>query len=138
MDKLHRENQREERIKMVEIILAGLIGVLLGVGGAKALENKKPTIEDTTATQQQEVIKQLTDLDVIKEICAPEVITNEESRLLCREMTCLVYSRGIDSQTSGSSCEEISNIANTISMVNYCRDNSSEGSLCYEIFWRRK
>ena len=101
---------------MVEIILAGLIGVLLGVGGAKALE-KKPTIEDTTATKQQEVIKQLTDLDVIKEICAPEQTKTQEGLLLCREMTCLVYSRGIDSQTSGKQCEEISNIQNTMSMI---------------------
>ena len=54
MDPMYPKNQREESKQMVEIILAGLIGVLLGVGGAKALE-KKPTIEDTTATKQQEV-----------------------------------------------------------------------------------
>jgi hypothetical protein len=122
---------------MVEIILAGLIGVLLGVGGAKALENKKPTIEDTTATKQQEVIKQLTDLDVIKEICNPEQTKTQEGLLLCREMTCLVYSRGIDSQTSGKQCEEISNIQNTISMIDYC-SKQGDGSLCTDLFWRRK
>lgn len=122
---------------MVEIILAGLIGVLLGVGGAKALENKKPTIEDTTATKQQEVIKQLTDLDVIKELCNPEQTKTQEGLLLCREMTCLVYSRGIDSQTSGKQCEEISNIQNTISMIDYCSEQG-DGSLCTDLFWRRK
>lgn len=124
----------EGRVLEILLVIGGLI---VGAGGTFLITQQKPT-EDKTSQAQQEVIKQLTDLDVIKELCAPEVITNEESRLLCREMTCLVYSRGIDSQTSGSSCEEISNIANTISMVNYCRDNSSEGSLCYEIFWRRK
>ena len=124
----------EGRVLEILLVIGGLI---VGAGGTLLITQQKPT-EDKTSQAQQEVIKQLTDLDVIKELCAPEVITNEESRLLCREMTCLVYSRGIDSQTSGSSCEEISNIANTISMVNYCRDNSSEGSLCYEIFWRRK
>jgi hypothetical protein len=122
---------------MVEIILAGLIGVLLGVGGTKALENKKPTIEDTTATKQQEVIKQLTDLDVIKELCNPEQTKTQEGLLLCREMTCLVYSRGIDSQTSGKQCEEISNIQNTISMIDYCSEQG-DGSLCTDLFWRRK
>ena len=137
MDKVHPKNQREERKQMLEIILAGLIGVLLGVGGAKALDNKKPTIEDTTATKQQEVIQQLTDLDVIKEICNPEQTKTQEGLLLCREMTCLVYSRGIDSQTSGKQCEEISNIQNTMSMIEYCNEQG-DGSLCTDLFWRRK
>ena len=136
MGELHPKNKREEQYKMIEIILAGLIGVLLGVGGAKALE-KRPTIEDTTATKQQEVIQQLTDLDVIKEICAPEQTKTAEGLLLCREMTCLVYSRGIDSQTSGKQCEEISNIQNTITMIDYCNEQK-EGSLCSDLFWRRK
>ena len=136
METVHPKNQREERKQMVEIILAGLIGVLLGVGGAKAFE-KKPAIEDTTATKQQEVIKQLTDLDVIKEICNPEQTKTQEGLLLCREMTCLVYSRGIDSQTSGKQCEEISNIQNTMSMIEYCNEQG-DGSLCTDLFWRRK
>jgi hypothetical protein len=137
MDKVHPKNQREEQQQMVEIILAGLIGVLLGIGGANVLADKQPKIEDTTATKQQEVIKQLTDLDVIKEICSPEQTTTQEGMLLCREMTCLVYTRGIDSQTSGKQCEEISNIQNTISMIEYCKDQE-DGSLCTDLFWRRK
>jgi len=137
MDAMYPKNKREERKQMVEIILAGLIGVLLGVGGAKVLESKQPTIEDTTATKQQEVIKQLTDLDVIKEICNPEQTQTQEGLLLCREMTCLVYSRGIDSQTSGKQCEEISNIQNTMSMIEYCSEQG-DGSLCTDLFWRRK
>ena len=137
MDGMYPKIKREEAKQMVEIILAGLIGVLLGVGGAKALEKRPPTIEDTTATKQQEVIKQLTDLDVIKEICAPEQTQTKEGLLLCREMTCLVYSRGIDSQTSGKQCEEISNIQNTISMIEYCYEQG-DGTLCTDLFWRRK
>lgn len=137
MDKMHRKNQREEHKQMVEIILAGLIGVLLGIGGTNVLADKQPKIEDTTATKQQEVIKQLTDLDVIKEICNPEQTKTQEGMLLCREMTCLVYTRGIDSQTSGKQCEEISNIQNTISMIEYCNEQG-DGSLCTDLFWRRK
>lgn len=137
MDGMYPKIKREESKQMVEIILASLIGVLLGVGGTKALDNKKPTIEDTTATKQQEVIKQLTDLDVIKEICNPEQTQTQKGLLLCREMTCLVYSRGIDSQTSGKQCEEISNIQNTITMIDYCNEQG-EGTLCADLFWRRK
>ena len=137
MDGMYPKIKREESKQMVEIILASLIGVLLGVGGTKALDNKKPTIEDTPATKQQEVIKQLTDLDVIKEICNPEQTQTQKGLLLCREMTCLVYSRGIDSQTSGKQCEEISNIQNTITMIDYCNEQG-EGTLCADLFWRRK
>jgi hypothetical protein len=133
---MHTEIKRAEG-KVIEILLV-IGGLIVGAGGVVLITNNKPT-DDKTSQSQQEVIKQLTDLDVIKELCAPDIITDEENRLLCREMTCLVYSRGIDSQTSGATCEEISNIANTISMVNYCKKHTSEGgSLCYEIFWRRK
>lgn len=133
---MHTETKRQEG-RMLEILLV-IGGLIVGAGGALLMTQKKAPSDDTTSQTQQEVIKQLTDLDVIKEICAPDNITDAENRLLCREMTCLVYSRGIDSQTSGATCEEISNIANTISMVNYCKAQTSEGSLCYELFWRRK
>jgi len=134
---MHTQNQREEHIKMVEIILAGLVGILIGIGGTKAL-NRPPQTEDKTSQGQQEVIKQLTDLDVVKELCTPENTASEQGMLLCREMTCLVYSRGIDSQTGGKQCEEISNIQNTISMIEYCKEQGETGSLCHELFWRRK
>ena len=134
---MHTKNQQEEHIKMVEIILAGLVGVLIGIGGTKVLD-RPPQTEDKTSQGQQEVIKQLTDLDVVKELCTPENTASKQGMLLCREMTCLVYSRGIDSQTGGKQCEEISNIQNTISMIEYCKDQGQSGSLCHELFWRRK
>lgn len=134
---MHDTNKRKERIKMVEIILAGLIGVLVGIGGAKALDTKPKPIEDKTSQTQQQVIKQLTDLDVVKELCSPEQTKTKQGLLLCREMTCLVYSRGIDSQTGGKQCEEISNIQNTISMIDYCTEQGDK-SLCTDLFWRRK
>ncbi len=120
---------------MVEIILAGLVGVLLGIGGTK-LTDKRPT-DDKTSQAQQEVIKQLTDLDIVEKLCAPTNVQTIEDRLLCRELTCLVYSRGIDSKT-GESCEEIQNLANTVSLIDYCKTNMENKSDCYDIFWRRK
>lgn len=134
---MHDTNQRKERIKMVEIILAGLIGILVGIGGTKALDTKPKPTEDKTSQTQQQVIKQLTDLDVVKELCSPEQTKTKQGLLLCREMTCLVYSRGIDSQTGGKQCEEISNIQNTISMIDYCTEQG-DTSLCTDLFWRRK
>ena len=113
---MHTEIKRAEG-RVLEILLV-IGGLIVGAGGVVLINNNKPT-DDKTSQSQQEVIKQLTDLDVIKELCAPEIITDNENRLLCREMTCLVYSRGIDSQTSGATCEEISNIANTIDDSRY-------------------
>ena len=125
---------------MVELILSGLIGLFLGIGGTIGVSalNKKP-LDDKTSQTQQEIIKQLTNLDIVEKVCSPEYI-KEKGNLLCRELSCLVFSRGIDSQTSGSQCEEISNIQNTISLMEYCRDqdDSQTKSTCYELFWRRK
>jgi hypothetical protein len=128
------------RKNMVELILSGFIGLFIGIGGTIGVShlNKKP-MDDKTSQTQQEIIKQLTNLDIVEKVCSPEYI-QEKGNLLCRELSCLVFSRGIDSQTSGSQCEEISNIQNTISLMEYCRDqkDSDTKSTCYELFWRRK
>lgn len=126
----------------MEIGITLLIGLCLGVGstiiGTK-ITNKTPiVIEDKTSQTQQEIIKQLTDLDIIKEICAPGNMTKIEDRLLCREFTCLIYSRGIDSQTSGKSCEEIQNLSNTVSLIDYCKTKTENETACYDVFYRRK
>ena len=121
---------------MIEALLV-LGGIILG-GGAVALIKGEKISDDKTSQGQQEVIKQLTNLDVIKDLCSPEKVTNIEDRLLCRSMSCLVYSRGIDSQTSGKECEEISNLANSIAIMEYCKDRFEDATDCYDVFWRRK
>lgn len=126
----------------MEIAVSLLIGLVLGIGstiiGTKINPKEPIIIEDKTSQKQQEIIQQLTDLDVIEKLCNPENVKTLEDRLLCRELTCHVYSRGIDSQTSGKSCEEIQNISNTVSMVDYCIEKMENKSECYDIFWRRK
>ena len=127
---------------MAELILSGIIGVIIGIGstlGISALHSSKSSGDDTTSQTQQEVIKQLTNLDIVEKVCSPEYIATKGD-LLCRELSCLVFSRGIDSQTSGSQCEEISNINNTISLMEHCKNESDSATktTCYELFWRRK
>tara|TARA_B100000700_G_scaffold310458_1_gene391057 strand:+ start:327 stop:692 length:366 start_codon:yes stop_codon:yes gene_type:complete len=121
---------------MIEALLV-IGGIIIGGGTVALLKNDAPKDDKTSQTQQQ-VIKQLTDLDVIKELCTSEKVSNIEDRLLCRSMSCLVYSRGIDSQTSGKECEEISNLANAISIMEYCKDRFEDKTDCYDVFWRRK
>ena len=121
---------------MIEALLV-LGGIILG-GGAVAIIKGEKSSDDKTSQTQQEVIKQLTDLDIIKDLCSPDKVQKVEDRLLCRSMTCLVYSRGIDSQTSGKECEEISNLQNSIAIMEYCKDRFEDATDCYDVFWRRK
>ena len=125
---------------MTEIIISALIGLVVG-GGTVAIALKPKPKEETTdavAKDQQETIKQLTNFDLTLPICNPTYI-KEKGNLLCRELTCLQFSRGIDSQTGGSQCEQISNIANKIEILDKCakKETPEQKSECLEIFWRR-
>ena len=63
----------------------------------------------------------------------------EHGPLLCRELTCLQFTRGMDSQTSGTQCEEISNIQNKIEIEKWCNQYQDESMKqdCIDIFWKR-
>ena len=120
--------------------LASLIGG--GAGGAFGVykitkEDDPAPIVDTTSTQQQEVIKQLTDIDLLEEPCSKEFIEANDDTL-CRSMFCLMMTRGIDSQTSGGQCEEISNLANTKIMRADCSQEQEGQEECYRIYRERK
>ena len=123
----------------MEIILAALAGIFFGstvILGIQAGTKKKEEPQEQVAKEQQEIIKQLTDLDMVEQICKKELTI--ENRLLCRELTCHVYSRGIDSKTTD--CEEIQNIANTISMDTWCNQYTDLEMKkdCIELFSKRK
>lgn len=133
---MHATIKREKGRIMIEALLV-IGGIIIGGGAVALLKNDAPKDDKTSQTQQQ-VIKQLTNLDLLKELCTSEKVANIEDRLLCRSMSCLVYSRGIDSQTSGKECEEISNISNAISIMEYCKDRFEDNTDCYDVFWRRK
>ena len=135
---------------MTDLILAGIVGLIVGIGATigigTQIKNSSPPGEQIAA-EQQEVIKQLTNLDIVEKICAPEYLTKQREaepdiapELLCRELSCLVFSRGIDSQTGGNGeCESIGNISSSISIMEYCSTKpEDEQSSCIDTFWRRK
>lgn len=122
-------------------IIIGIICFVIGAGGgagitAVVMKNKPPGVvivePDKTSEKQQETILQLTDIDLAKEICEKQGGT-----LLCREVLCLQFSRGIDSQTAGKTCEEISNIHNSITIMEEC-EKREDPEKCLDVFWRRK
>lgn len=135
---------------MTDLILAGIVGLIVGIGatiGIGSQVDKAPPPPDETSRGQQEVIKQLTNLDIVEKICSPEYLTKQREtapniapELLCRELSCLVFSRGIDAQTGGNGeCESIGNISSSISIMEYCSTKpEDEQTACIDTFWRRK
>lgn len=133
---------------MIEIIIAAVVGIALGVGGTfgiqAASKSNEPVIVavggDEVAKGQTEVQKQLTDLDLVKDICAPAfIVEQKQGDLLCREMFCRMQQRGIDAQTSQTDCNEIANISNTKSIQDAC--DALEGDAlekCTDLFFKRK
>jgi len=131
---------------MIELLIAGVVGVLLGAGGAVGFhvvtKDKGPQIievgGDKVAQAQVEVQKQLTDLDLLTAPCSSEYI-KEQGDLLCREMFCRMQQRGIDAQTSQIDCSEISNIANTRSIRDTCAGLEGDAlEKCTDLFFKRK
>lgn len=132
---------------IVEIIIAAAIGLGVGIGGtlfAKRDKEPDPVVVavggDEVARGQVDVQKQLTNLDLVKEICAPDyIVKQEQGDLLCRELFCRMQQRGIDAQTSQSDCNEIANIANTKSIQAACKGLEKEAhEVCVDLFFKRK
>ena len=127
----------------MSLLSIGIIGFILGGFGAgitvhKIHQSKQVEApKEEVASGQIEVQLQLTDLDLLKIPCSDEYIEKNKSDLLCRELFCLMQTRGIDSQVAGSSCEEISNISNTIEILEHCKDFADQEE-CYRLFRERK
>ena len=129
------------RSKMTELILAGIIGLVVGAGGvfgimAATKPKEKP---EEIATAQNEVQKQLTDTDLLKEPCTESFIA-AHSNLLCRELFCRMQQRGIDAKTGATDCEQIGNVANSLEIIRACGalQELEERRQCEELFFKRK
>ena len=111
-------------------------GLVVGAGGTgitlKLLEKSEPVAptvvsEGQAVVKQQEVVLQLTDLDLIKEACSSQfIVTDKQSAILCREMFCRMQQRGVDAKTGSSECEKISNVANKIAIHDFCTKSVEE------------
>ena len=135
---------------MTSLIIAAVVGLVVGIGGTigiqqvtKPKEEPKPLVVavggDEVAQGQVEVQKELIDLDLLVEPCSKEFIQEQKDSLLCREMFCRMQQRGIDAQTSQTDCESISNIANTKTIQDACKDlKDDQLTACTELFFRRK
>jgi len=130
---------------MVELIIAGVIGLAIGIGGAiVGGKMNRPTIiqapSEEIAKEQIEVQKNLTQTDLAQEACSKDfIVDQEQGALLCRELFCRMQQRGIDAQTSQSDCEAISNTANSLEILSACSEKEGEERrTCEELFFKRK
>ena len=130
------------KIGMIELIALFVGGFAVGVAATVGITQQKKEAEKPIIIKQhegtEEAIKQLTELDLTQPLCSPEYI-KDNTDLLCRELTCLQFSRGLDSQTFGAQCEAISNIANKIRIESWCNQYQDPGlkADCIELFWKR-
>lgn len=127
---------------MLELFLAGFIGLVLGIGGTVMVKKNTPPIiiqpSEDVAKGQIEVQKQLTQTDLAQEACSKAFI-DTYGPLLCRELFCRMQQRGVDAKTSQIDCEEISNTANSIEILTACKDKvDEERRACEELFFKRK
>lgn len=119
-------NEKQGVPKMLtSLILAAVGGLVIG-GGVMYKVTKEEPVEPTPPAvvvvpdpNDSEVLKQVTSPDLVSVSCSKEHI-DQHGDLLCREMFCRLQSRGVDAKTSGSECEQIANIANTIQILQAC------------------
>ena len=112
-------------------------GLVVGAGGTgltlKLLEKEEKPVapvvvsEGQAVVKQQDVVLQLTDLDLVKEACSSKfIVTDNQSALLCRELFCRMQQRGVDAKTGAAECEKVSNVANKIAIHTFCTESVGE------------
>ncbi len=162
IDKEYFNNLKQESLNKIKdnnmsSLTLFLIGALIGVGSTSftfiSINKKKQdnnsteqiikeigNLKDSVSKGQIDIQKNLTDLDLVKESCS-EVFISKHGDGLCRELFCRMQQRGIDSKTSGSECESISNINNTLTIIKQCEDSKKteeDKSDCTDLFFKIK
>lgn len=135
--------------------LSLLAGSLLTLGSVYGIEKRNQKgdastaqiienidkLKDKVAEGQIDVQKNLTDLDLVKEACSSGfIVAQKQGDGLCRELFCRMQQRGIDSKTSGSECESISNINNSSTIIQKCSQLESPEAQekCFDVFFKIK
>lgn len=120
---------------MVVALFVGGAGIGVGVTSMK----KQPA--DNASTKEAEAIVQLSDLDILKEPCSESYI-QDNGNGMCREMFCWAQTNSKTGEASGISCDAISNINNTITILDMCGKMSVESDAaqvaCHTAFRERK
>ena len=125
----------------------GTTGVFIWVMGKedppqKVLQNQGEVIKDLAEIQltlnqgELDIKKNLTSTDLLKVSCSQEWMA-DHGDLLCREMFCRLQTREGDG-ASQDECEQIANLANSLTMVSKCQSSDVGLEQCVEIVGKRK
>ena len=123
-----------------------LIGVIAGgavtAGGFLAFDKDDeaavPPIIVAPPDEEAEAVLALSDISVIQPVCQPGFI-EQSGDGLCRELFCWMQTNAKTGETSGIACEAISNINNTVRILEVCEaTEEAEQEDCYELFRERK
>ena len=123
-------------------ILYGVIGgAVLGIFGTLYVKKgKEPVVieqPEPIVITEIKVAEKLTSIDLLKIPCSSDYI-QEHGDLLCREMFCLMQTRGVDAKVSGSDCSAISNVQNTLVILETCAGEDGLDDKCIQIYRERK
>ena len=138
---------------LTTILIAGLAGGLITGGTMYAIEKRNQkdnenaseiinaisNLDTSIAESQLVTTTNLTNTDLLKEPCSSDYIA-KNGDLLCREMFCRLQARGLDSSASQGECEQISNVQNSLIILEACHDKEDAGAYqaCIQIFTQRK
>lgn len=139
------------------IIQAVAIGLLTGTMGTTGLflwlqskedptqtiiENQAKTLEQIVTLHSKvdegklDIQKNLTSTDLLNVSCSSEWMS-KHGPLLCREMFCRLQTREGDG-ASQTECEQVANLANSLTMIEQCQVLKVELKECVEIIGKRK
>ena len=134
-----------------------LIGLLTGTLGSTAvflwiesrddseqtiIENQNKTLADLATIQARiqegelDIQRNLTSTDLLQVSCS-ESWMSSHGNLLCREMFCRLQTREGDGAAQDE-CEQIANLANTLTLMVQCNDIGMDIDKCVEIVGKRK
>ena len=125
-------------MEWIIVVVALIAGAGAGAGVTSAINGNKG---DESAVVQADTARQLSNMDILKEPCSPSYIETSGDGL-CREMFCWAQTNSTTGEASGISCDAISNINNTITVLDICGKASqlSDDAMtsCYTLFRERK
>jgi hypothetical protein len=123
---------------MIEIIIGVvcfIVGSAVGFGVTKATE--KP-IEPIIVTPDP-VAKELGKLDVVEPVCSPAFVESNGDGL-CKLLMCMTQTNSSTGETSGQTCDNISNVENKKTIISFCTNKfpeQEEYENCVELFFKR-
>lgn len=132
----------------LQAFLWGILGGGLATGGvALWIDTRQPDVDPNVALAQQiadvrtalesqtKIKTNLTAPDLLTVACGADYMATN-GPLLCREMFCRLQHNG--GGAAQSECEQIANVANTITVYDACNKTTIDYDKCIDFVTRRK